>query len=64
MALTEQQLQQFDREGYLFFPDVFSAEEIAVLGREAETLYRTDRREVWREKSGSPRTAFAAHTYN
>ena len=27
-------------------------------------IYATDRQEVWREKSGAPRTAFAAHTYN
>ena len=64
MALSKQQLQQFDKEGYLFLPDLFSAEEIAVLRREAEAIFRTDRKEIWREKSGSPRTAFAAHTYN
>ena len=64
MHLTDQQLRQFDEEGWLFFPEVFSAEEIAVLRDEAETLYRTDRKEIWREKSGAPRTAFAAHTYN
>ena len=64
MTLSRQQLQQFDREGYLFLPDLFSAEEIAVLRGEAEAIFRTDRKEIWREKSGSPRTAFAAHTYN
>jgi ectoine hydroxylase len=64
MQLTEQQLRQFEDEGWLFFPEVFSAEEVAVLRDEAETLYRTDRKEIWREKSGAPRTAFAAHTYN
>ena len=64
MQLTEQQLRQFDEEGWMFFPAVFSAEEVAVLREEAETLYRTDRKEIWREKSGAPRTAFAAHTYN
>jgi ectoine hydroxylase len=64
MQLTEQQLRQFDGEGWLFFPEVFSAEEVAVLRAEAETLYRTDRKEIWREKSGAPRTAFAAHTFN
>ena len=64
MALTSQQLQQFDKEGYLFLPDLFSEEEIAVLRREAEAIFRIDRKEIWREKSGSPRTAFAAHTYN
>ena len=64
MPLSKQQLQQFDKEGYLFLPDLFSAEEIAVLRIEAEAIFRTDRKEIWREKSGSPRTAFAAHTYN
>jgi ectoine hydroxylase len=64
MQLTDQHLRQFDEEGWLFFPEVFSAEEVAVLRDEAETLYRTDRKEIWREKSGAPRTAFAAHTYN
>jgi len=64
MQLTEQQLRQFEDEGWLFFPEVFSSEEVAVLREEAETLYRTDRKEIWREKSGAPRTAFAAHTYN
>jgi ectoine hydroxylase len=64
MTLTRQQLQQFDREGYLFLPDLFSAEEIGVLRREAEAIFRTERKEIWREKTGSPRTAFAAHTYN
>ena len=64
MRLNAQQLRQFEDEGWLFFPKVFSAEEVAVLRDEAETLYRTDRKEIWREKSGAPRTAFAAHTYN
>ncbi len=27
MKLTSEQLKQFDDEGYLFFPDYFSAEE-------------------------------------
>ena len=64
MTLSSQQLQQFDKEGYLFLPDLFSAEEIAVLRGEAAAIFHTDRKEIWREKSGSPRTAFAAHTYN
>jgi ectoine hydroxylase len=64
MRLTPAQLAQFDEQGYLFLPDCFSEEEVAVLRREAEAIYATDRQEVWREKSGAPRTAFAAHTYN
>ena len=31
---------------------------------EAEAIHKSDRQEVWREKSGAPRTAFAAHTFN
>ena len=32
-----------------------------MLRAEADRLYATDREEVWRESSGAPRTAFAAH---
>ena len=64
MQLTSQQLRQFDEEGYLFLPGCFAEEEVAVLRDEAEQIYATDRQEVWREKTGAPRTAFAAHTYN
>ena len=62
--LNEAQLKQFREEGWLFFPEVFSPEECAVLRSEAEGIYRQQREEVWREKSGAPRTAFAAHLYN
>ncbi len=64
MRLTSQQVQQFAEEGYLFLPGCFSDEEVGPLRDEAEQIYAADRREVWREKTGAPRTAFAAHTYN
>lgn len=64
MRLTDAQLKEFDETGYLFLPDCFSDAEVAVLREEAEKIYAEDREEVWREKSGAPRTAFAAHTYN
>lgn len=64
MKLTQEQLEQFDREGYLFLPNLFSTEEAAFLKGEAEAIYQQDRQEVWREKSGVARTAFAAHQYN
>src|SRR5881275_698252 len=64
MPLTAQQLRQFAEEGYLFLPGCFSEEEVAVLRDEAERIYASNRQEVWREKTGAPRTAFAAHTYN
>jgi len=64
VKLTNEQLEFFKREGWLFLPELFSPEETAFLAREAEGIYDTNRPEVWREKSGAPRTAFAAHLYN
>ena len=64
MSLTSQELGQLEEEGYLFFPDRFSAEEIRVLRTAAADVYAMEREEVWRESSGVPRTAFAAHTYH
>src|SRR5579863_10039444 len=64
MQLSPEQLKDFDDQGYLFFPNCFSEEEIALLRDDAEAILKLDRKEVWREKSGAPRTAFAAHTFN
>ena len=64
MTLTAHQIRQFESEGWLFLPDAFSPEEVAALRAEADAIFRTDRKEIWRETSGAPRTAFAAHTYN
>ncbi|MEH6633756.1 MAG: phytanoyl-CoA dioxygenase family protein [Halopseudomonas aestusnigri] len=64
MQLTDQQLADFDKDGYLFFPGMFSPEEATLLKQEANTVYAMDRKEVWRESSGVARTAFAAHRYN
>src|SRR6202051_4025371 len=64
MQLSAEQLRAFDEQGYVFFPNCFAEEEIALLGVEAEAILKLDRQEVWREKTGAPRTAFAAHTFN
>ncbi|MGF1607988.1 MAG: phytanoyl-CoA dioxygenase family protein [Kiloniellales bacterium] len=64
MRLSEAQIAGFEREGYLFLPDVFAAGEVALLRAEAEAIFALDREEVWRESSGVARTAFAAQTYN
>ena len=62
MKLTSAQLEQFDRDGYLFFPSTFSPEEIKVLTDEVPTLYAKHRPENVREKgSDAVRTNFAAH---
>src|SRR5256885_10318657 len=65
MKLTPQQLEQFDREGYLFFPSLFSAQEIRALTDEVPALYAQRRPENVREKTGDAvRTNFAAHLYS
>jgi ectoine hydroxylase len=65
MRLTKEQLEQFDREGYLFFPGQFTPEETRVLTAAVPELY--GRREAYnvREKgSDAVRTNFAAHMYS
>jgi ectoine hydroxylase len=62
--LSAEQLAAFDEEGWLFLPECFDAAETALLREEAERIYVGQRQEVWRESSGAPRTAFAAHTHN
>ena len=64
MKLSAEQLKAFDEQGYVFLPNCFSEEEIAMLRIEGEQILKADRKEVWREKTGAPRTAFAAHTFN
>jgi ectoine hydroxylase len=65
MRLTAEQHARFDREGYLFFPGLFSRDEISVLIDAVPELY--SRREAYnvREKdSDAVRTNFAAHLYS
>ena len=64
MKLSADQLRQFDEQGYCFFPNCFGEEEIALMRSGADEILNQQRPEVWREKSGAPRTAFAAHKYN
>jgi ectoine hydroxylase len=65
MKLTQEQLRQFDRDGYLFFPSLFSAAEIKALSDEVPALFAQRRPENIREKAGDAvRTNFAAHMYN
>lgn len=65
MKLTRQQIEQFDKEGYLFFPSLFSAEEMKVLVEEVPGLFAQHRPENVREKDrDAVRTNFAAHMYS
>ncbi|MEM7208535.1 MAG: phytanoyl-CoA dioxygenase family protein [Pseudomonadota bacterium] len=64
MNLTQEQLSDFDQNGYIFIADCFDPDEVDALKRASEEVYALERDEVWRESSGAPRTAFAAHLYN
>src|SRR6185436_17171261 len=65
MKLTPEQHAQFDRDGYLFFPGLFSSAETRTLTAAVPELY--SRREAYnvREKGkDAVRTNFAAHLYS
>jgi ectoine hydroxylase len=65
MKLTPEQHAQFERDGYLFFPGLFSSEETRTLTAAVPELY--GRREAYnvREKGkDAVRTNFAAHLYS
>ncbi|MEK9811776.1 MAG: phytanoyl-CoA dioxygenase family protein [Bordetella sp.] len=65
MQLSEAQIQQFEDQGYLFFPGLFAPEEVSTLTDAVPDLYA--RREAFnvREKgSDAVRTNFAAHLYS
>jgi ectoine hydroxylase len=65
MRLTQQQLEAFDRDGYLFFPGLFTSAEVARLNAEVPGIYAQRLPENVREKgSDAVRTNFAAHKYN
>ncbi|MFM8532767.1 MAG: phytanoyl-CoA dioxygenase family protein, partial [Acidimicrobiia bacterium] len=65
MKLTQEQLDQFDRDGYLFCPTQFQPEEIKTPTDEVPHLPAQDRAENIREKvKAAVRTNFAAHMYS
>jgi len=65
MRLSQEQLEQFENDGYLFFPSLFKPDEIKTLTDEVPALYAQHRPENIREKTGGVvRTNFAAHMYS
>jgi len=59
MQLTEAQRKQFDDEGYLIFPDLFTANEVAILKRETERLAALETDHVFR--AGDIATVYRCH---
>jgi ectoine hydroxylase len=65
MFLTEDQCQEYDQNGYLILPSVFSSEEVALLRRQLPPLFSTDHPANIREKEGGAvRTAMGLHQRN
>jgi ectoine hydroxylase len=65
MRLNREQRQQFEREGYLFFPGLFTPAETRVLTEAVPALYaRREACNVREKGSDAVRTNFAAHLYS
>src|SRR3954468_12900990 len=61
MRMTESQLAQYRRDGYLIFPSLFSAAEIGVLRAETARLSAIEAETVIRERTGGVRSIFRVH---
>ncbi|MBT6273356.1 MAG: phytanoyl-CoA dioxygenase [Chromatiales bacterium] len=62
MQLTEAQIQQFDDDGYVLFPQLFDEQETTLLRTEADRVSAIDSDHVFREgKGGLPKAMFALH---
>lgn len=65
MKLTPEQIAQYDRDGFLFVPQLFSREEMQLLYDQLPPIFAARRREAVFEKDGkTPRSCFNMHTYN
>ena len=65
MKINADQRNRFEKDGYLFFPSLFSNEEIKYLADAVPELYKRREEYNFREKgSDAVRTNFAAHLYS
>src|SRR5919108_5522597 len=61
MRMTDAQLAQYRRDGYLIFPTLFSPAEITVLRAETARLSKIEAETVIRERTGGVRSIFRVH---
>ncbi len=54
MKLTPDQLQLYERDGFLLFPDLFSPDEVAVLRSEVDRLAKVEADCIFREDDNGP----------
>ena len=61
MRLSPAQRDDFERDGFLIFPNLFSGEEVRLLREETDRLATIDADYVKRERRGGLRTVFRVH---
>src|SRR5438477_3027264 len=61
MRMTDAQLAQYQRDGFIIFPSLFSKAEIAVLRAETARLSTVEAETVVRERTGGVRSIFRVH---
>jgi len=64
MRLDDRQLDAFDRDGFIFVPEMFSAREVALLRTEIDRFMVLERDEILRDDSGELRAALAMERYS
>jgi ectoine hydroxylase len=64
MKLDDDQVRQFEEEGYIFLPELFGRPEVEALMAEVPAIFAQRGPEIVRERTGDVvRTVFAAHTF-
>jgi ectoine hydroxylase len=61
MKLTADQLAQYDRDGFLVFPNLIAADEVALLKRELARVGDVEDERVVRERTGGVRMVYGVH---
>ena len=61
MKLAAQQLEQFDRDGFVIFPDLLVPDEITLLKQELARVGDIVDERVVRERAGGPRIVYGLH---
>jgi ectoine hydroxylase len=61
MKLTQQQIDAYNRDGFIVFPNLIGADEVALLKAELERVGNAQDPRVVRERTGGPRIVYGMH---
>jgi ectoine hydroxylase len=65
MGLSDEQIRQYEDQGYLLLPEVFPVEEVDAMRDESARLLQQDRDQLLREEqSGAPRHLLGCHAFS